>query len=157
MWGPVMMNIGMGGVLEGLPVIITALEDPYLLGIDFLTCVGASLGPAREKVKGTWPGSTFDSLEVILSMRRVNSRVECLAMNQELDIAKMMTVTLRAARAVRVTCFNGSVFSPTAYGEPWISPVSGLHMAHTGEVLHELSSASPALPLVDEETVGRLQ
>ncbi|MPC60569.1 hypothetical protein E2C01_054621 [Portunus trituberculatus] len=43
MWGPVMVNINVGSVLERLPVFIAALEDLCLLGIDFLTCVGASL------------------------------------------------------------------------------------------------------------------
>ncbi|MPC71022.1 hypothetical protein E2C01_065289 [Portunus trituberculatus] len=43
MWSPVMVNIGIRSVLERLPVFTAALEDPCLLGIDFLTRVGASL------------------------------------------------------------------------------------------------------------------
>ncbi|MPC62085.1 hypothetical protein E2C01_056166 [Portunus trituberculatus] len=53
---PVMVNIGVGNVLERLPVFITAvfiaaLKDPCLLGIAFLTHVGGSLDIRKEKLK----------------------------------------------------------------------------------------------------------
>ncbi|MPD02416.1 hypothetical protein E2C01_097995 [Portunus trituberculatus] len=46
--------------MERLPVFVSALEDLCLLGIDFLTRVGASLDFQEGKFKGTWPGSSFD-------------------------------------------------------------------------------------------------
>ncbi|MPC81558.1 hypothetical protein E2C01_076182 [Portunus trituberculatus] len=51
MWRPVMVNIGMGSVLKSWPVLISVLEDPCPLGIDFLTRVGASLDLRERKSK----------------------------------------------------------------------------------------------------------
>ncbi|MPC51364.1 hypothetical protein E2C01_045208 [Portunus trituberculatus] len=52
MWGSVMVNISMGSMLKGLPVFVTTLVDPCLLGvIDFLMHVGGSLDLQEEKLK----------------------------------------------------------------------------------------------------------
>ena len=51
MRGPVEMNIGVGGVMERMPVFLAALEDPCLLGIDFLTRVGACVAFPERKLR----------------------------------------------------------------------------------------------------------
>lgn len=51
MRGPVEVNIGLGNVTERMPVFLAALEDPCLLGIDFLSRVGASIDLSQRKLK----------------------------------------------------------------------------------------------------------
>ena len=51
MQGPVEVNISMGGVTERMPVFLAALEDPCLLGIDFLTRVGACVNLLERKLR----------------------------------------------------------------------------------------------------------
>lgn len=41
MKGPVLVDVSVGGVVERLPAFIAALEDPCLLGLDYLMRVGA--------------------------------------------------------------------------------------------------------------------
>ncbi|MPC50902.1 hypothetical protein E2C01_044736 [Portunus trituberculatus] len=137
---------GMGSMLERLPIIVAAVEDTCLMGIDFLT-------------------------HVMLSMRGVNSRVECLTRNHDPDMAKMMTASLRTARAASdikepAVVHTSNIDMPRRNrrepgwdknyptGGSWISSVSALHVAHAGKVLHVLSLASHALPHVDKETGG---
>ncbi|MPC94392.1 hypothetical protein E2C01_089559 [Portunus trituberculatus] len=57
MWVPVIVGIGVGN-MERLPVFVSALEDPCLLGIDFKS---SKFGLPRREGKSTWPGSSFDS------------------------------------------------------------------------------------------------
>jgi len=51
MRGPVLVNVGVGGVMERMPVFVAALEDPCLLGIDFLTRVGACADLREGKLR----------------------------------------------------------------------------------------------------------
>ena len=43
MRGPASVNMGVGDMMECLSVFIAAPEDPYLLGLDYLTWVGACM------------------------------------------------------------------------------------------------------------------
>ncbi|MPC52531.1 hypothetical protein E2C01_046402 [Portunus trituberculatus] len=51
LWDPFLVNIGMVVVLQRLSVFVAALEDPCLMGIDFLNRVGASLDFREGKLK----------------------------------------------------------------------------------------------------------
>lgn len=69
--GPVLVYVHVGSVKEHLPVFIAALEDPCLLGLDYLMHVGACVDlqarkwrehvwTSKQRSKGTESGSTLE-------------------------------------------------------------------------------------------------
>ena len=56
----VSVNMSVGDVMECLPVFIADLEDPCLLGLDYLTRVGACVDLRGGKDKGTESRGALD-------------------------------------------------------------------------------------------------